>query len=72
MKTEYYIVSGFAKNNGRGAKVISNAKHIKGRLPGFAGKELSPKLSEKCRFPSAGAGDNIPWTVTSVESYHWF
>ncbi len=32
-ENKIHIVSGFAKNNGRGAKVISNAKHIKGRLP---------------------------------------
>ena len=46
-KNIIHIVFGFAINNGRGAKAISNAKHFKGRLPGFARKELSPKLSEK-------------------------
>ena len=33
MKNQIHIVFGFAINNGRGAKAISNAKQIKGRLP---------------------------------------
>ena len=33
IKNRIHIVSGFAINNGRGAKAMSNAKHSKGRLP---------------------------------------
>ena len=53
-------------------KLISNAKHFKERLPVLHERNFRRSIRKKPFFSLAGAGDNIPWTVTSVESYHWF
>lgn len=53
-------------------KIKSITKYLKGQAPCFVRKELSPKLSKKVLFSIAGSAENIRWTVTSVESYHWF
>ena len=50
MKTEYYIVSGFAKNNGRGAKAISTAKQNKGQASRFCEKGTFAEAFERMPF----------------------
>jgi len=72
MKTEYILFLALPKTmvEARKLRVLQNTIREGSR---FCRKGTFAEASgKKPCFPFAGAGENILWTVTSVESYHWF